>query len=130
MTRRSVEVEGLGHGAMPIPAASVVDGLLATGGINGRDPRTGAIPDSIEQEVEQVFRNVVAVVEAAGFGVEDIVKMTFFVRDRASRAWLNGPWTALFPDPASRPARHTLVQELGGSANVQADVLAFRGTDA
>jgi 2-iminobutanoate/2-iminopropanoate deaminase len=126
MTRRAIEVPGLSHGALPIPYAVAVGGLLVTGGINGKDPATGRIPEALELEVAQVYRNVVAVLDAAGFSTADVAKVTFFVADRAIRGLLNPGWIDLFPDPDNRPARHTLVQDLPPGARLQADLLAFR----
>ncbi len=35
--RRSIEVEGLSHGGTPIPAASRIGNMIASGGIAGVD---------------------------------------------------------------------------------------------
>jgi len=114
VTRRSVNIPGVGHGAQPIPAASVVGGLFMSGGISGRDPATGAMPDDPAAEVAQAFANLRSLVEAAGGSLEQVVKVTVFVPDRAIRAHLNPVWEECFPDPESRPARHTLEVPLTG----------------
>lgn len=113
-SRRSIHVPGLGHGAQPIPAASVVGGLLMTGGVSGKDPATGAIPDDPDAEVAQAFANLAAILEAAGGTLDQVVKVTVFVTDRAIRAHLNPVWERHFPDPESRPARHSLEVPLTG----------------
>lgn len=123
--RRSIEVEGLHHGGQPIPSAALVRGLLASGGISPLDPETGAIPDDIDAQVALVFANARRIVEAAGGTVEDIVRCTFFVRDRAAaRDAINREWLTTFPDERSRPARHTLIHDLAGPQLVQCDLLA------
>jgi len=66
MTRRSIEVPGLRHGALPIPQASVVANLLVSGGINPIDPETGATPDDTDGQVAMAFANVRRVLAAAG----------------------------------------------------------------
>jgi 2-iminobutanoate/2-iminopropanoate deaminase len=114
MKRRSIHVPGLGHGAQPIPNACVVDGLLMSGGVSGKDPATGAVPEDPAAEVEQAFANLRAIVEAAGGTLDQVVKVTVFVTDRAVRAHLNPVWERLFPDPESRPARHALEVPLSG----------------
>lgn len=114
MRRRSIEVPGLGHGNQPIPAATVVGGLLVTGGVSGKDPATGHVPDDPEAEVAQAFANLRAILDAAGATLADVAKVTVFVADRGVRAHVNPLWTELFPDPASRPARHTLRAALSG----------------
>ncbi len=54
-----------------------------------------------------MFARVKAVVEAGGGSMDAIAKMTFWVTDRAHRDQINVEWIKYFPDPASRPARHT-----------------------
>ena len=123
MPRRSIEVPGLRHRA-PIPQASVVGNLLVSGGISPIDPETGVTPDSTEEQVAIVFANVRRVVAAAGGTVEDIVKCTVFVQDRAIRPVVDKYWVEMFPDAASRPARHTLRTDLQGSMQLQLEIMA------
>ena len=123
--RRSIEVEGFGHGATPIPAASRIGNMIASGGIAGLDTATGKIPDGLEAQVAAMFANVRKIVEASGGRVEDILKMTLWVRDRAARAIIDPHWIKMFPDSRSRPARHTLVYQLPDPMLVQCDFLAI-----
>ena len=126
MPRRVISVPGLDHGAAPIPLAVEKGGLLVTGGISSTDPATGKRPAALADEVGQIYANIRAILDAAGFGVEDVVKVTFFVADSGTRSLLNPGWLELFPDPLSRPARHTLLQELSAGQRVQAELLAIR----
>jgi 2-iminobutanoate/2-iminopropanoate deaminase len=121
--RRVVHVPGLGHGEQPIPLAVVLGGLLVTGGLNGRDPASGELPAALADEVAQLFRNIGAVLAAAGTGPEAVAKVTVLIRDRAYRDAVNAEWIAFFPDTADRPARQTFVQDLPGDFRVQADLL-------
>lgn len=109
---------------MPIPLAAEVGGLLMTSGVDGTDPATGSRPESLDDEVAQVFRNLRAILAKAGGGPESVVKITFFVRDRAFRDAINREWIAMFPDAHDRPARHTLVYELPAGMRVQAEMVA------
>jgi enamine deaminase RidA (YjgF/YER057c/UK114 family) len=123
--RRVLEVPGLGHGGQPIPLAVTLGGWLVTGGLSGRDPATGGLPSALEDEVAQLFRNILAVLSAAGAGPEAVAKITVLIRDRSYRDVVNEEWVQLFPDPADRPVRQTFVQDLPGELRVQADVLAI-----
>ena len=125
MTRRSINVDGLSHGGLPIPQASLVGPLLASGGINGMDRTTGEIPDDLERQVALVFENVRSLLELAGGSVEDVARCVFYVRDKSCRPVIDAQWVAMFPDPDSRPARHTLVQELSGPLLVQCELTAY-----
>jgi 2-iminobutanoate/2-iminopropanoate deaminase len=123
--RRSIHVAGLDHGALPIPAASRIGPLIATGGVRGVDRKTGTIPSDVGAQARLMFENLVAIIEAAGGTPQDIVKVTVYVDVPEARAAVNTEWLKWFPDAGSRPARHTLNYELGGGMLVQCDALAF-----
>ncbi len=125
--RRSVHVDGLAHGKLPIPTASRVAGMIATGGIRGVDRDTGRLPDTAEAQARQMFDNLRDTVRAAGGDVGDIVKVTIWLSDPADRPLVNPPWEALFPDPDARPARHILIQPLPGDMLIQCEALAVTG---
>jgi enamine deaminase RidA (YjgF/YER057c/UK114 family) len=113
----------------PIPNASRIGNLIMSSVITGANPGTRELPDSFEAQVENVFAHIRHDVEAAGGSVDDIIKVTFWVRDPASqRVALNTGWINLFPDPESRPARHTQVLSTGGRSLVQADFVAVLGS--
>jgi 2-iminobutanoate/2-iminopropanoate deaminase len=126
MARRSIEVPGLQHGA-PIPQASVVGNLLVSGGISPVDPETGVTPDGADEQVAMVFANVRRVLEAAGGTIGDIVKCTVFVQDKAIRPVVNKYWVEMFPDEASRPARHMLSTDLQSGTQLQMEITAVLG---
>lgn len=127
MTRRqSINVEGFHHGGQPIPAASRVGNIVATGGIHGMNPETGALPDEAVAQVGFMFTNLKRILEAGGASLDTIVRMTVFVKDKSLRDLVNEVWTEAFPDPSSRPARHTVQNEnLPGNMVVQCDALAL-----
>lgn len=122
--RRSVHVEGLSHGALPIPVVSRVGNVIATGGIRGVDPETGEMPADVRGQARLMFDNLHRAIEAAGASVDDILKVTIWIATPAARVEINPPWIALFPDPESRPARHILAYELPGGMLVQCEALA------
>ena len=72
-----------------------------------------------------VFAALRSDIQAAGGTVDDIIKVTFWVKDPATqRAALNAEWLKMFPDAAARPARHTLPLPPDSRAMVQADFTA------
>jgi 2-iminobutanoate/2-iminopropanoate deaminase len=109
----------------PIPNASRIGNIVMSSVIGGANPGTRELPPMLEQQVANVFAAIRGDIEAAGGTVDDILKVTFWVRDPASqRAALNAEWVKLFPDPASRPARHTLTLSPDSRALVQAEFIA------
>ncbi|HKJ75485.1 MAG TPA: RidA family protein [Alphaproteobacteria bacterium] len=105
MKRRSIDIPGFGH-KNPIPAASVKGNLVMSGAIGGMDPKTGKLPQSVAEQCANMFGHVRAIMAEEGGSVDDIVKMSIHLRDTKDRAALNEEWKKMFPDEASRPARH------------------------
>lgn len=104
--RTSIEVPGLEH-VNPIPNASRVGPFLASGGIFGKDPATGKVAEGVDAQCEQMFANVRKVLEVGGAAPEDVIKLNVWLKDMANRPVVNKYWVQMFPDPHSRPARHT-----------------------
>jgi enamine deaminase RidA (YjgF/YER057c/UK114 family) len=123
--RRSIDVPGLEHPGLPIPAASRVGPLLATGGVRGIDRNTGIMPEDATTQVDLMFDNLRAIVEAGGGDLSSIVKITVWVASPEVRPVVNAAWIGLFPDPLARPARHTMASALPGGMLVQCDALAW-----
>jgi enamine deaminase RidA (YjgF/YER057c/UK114 family) len=123
--RRSIEVPGFNHGPQPIPAACRVANVVVTGGIYGLDIDTGLVPDDLERQTRLMFLNLQRVLEAAGATLGQVAKMTFWVRNAEARMFINPEWLQVFPDPHSRPARHTLQNDhMAANLLVQCDALA------
>jgi 2-iminobutanoate/2-iminopropanoate deaminase len=98
---------------------------VITGGVHGLSNAPGATNELADQ-VPRMFDNLRRILEAAGATFDDVVRMTVYVRNGEVRAAVNGPWVAAFPDAASRPARHTLVNEqLPAPMLVQCDATAY-----
>jgi enamine deaminase RidA (YjgF/YER057c/UK114 family) len=106
--RKSIYVDGFAH-KNPIPAACRIGPLLESGSIQGNDPATGKPAEGIEAQCRFMLDNVKRIVEAAGGRTAHIAKLTVWMKDRSQRPALNVPWLEMFPDPASRPARHAIV---------------------
>jgi 2-iminobutanoate/2-iminopropanoate deaminase len=121
--REPIYVDSFRH-ANPTPAACRIGDLVMSGGIHGRDPVTGDTPDSLEEQLALTFQHVRTIVEAAGGTVGDIIKMTFWVNDRADRPKINVEWERMFPDPADRPTRHVMRGNLDAYMKVQCDFTA------
>ena len=104
--RKSVHIEGFKH-TNPIPNASRIGNIVMSGVILGRDPITEKPAPTLEEQCALVFRYMRETVEAAGGNTDDIIKVSVWLQNPTYREALNAEWTDMFPDPASRPARHT-----------------------
>ena len=121
--RQSIHIAGFVH-KNPIPNASRIGNLLMSSIINGVDPATGKVAPTLEQQCRFIFRHVRAIMEQAGGSPDDIIKMTFWMKDRSQRDAVNVEWLKMFPDEHARPARHTMRAELEGALLVQCDITA------
>jgi 2-iminobutanoate/2-iminopropanoate deaminase len=109
----------------PIPNASRIGNIVMSSVIGGSNPGTRELPPALEHQVANVFAAIRGDIEATGGTVDDIIKITFRVKDPVSqRAALNVEWVRMFPDAAARPARHTLTLPPDSRALVQADFIA------
>ena len=125
MRRRSFEIEGYRHGGNPIPAVTKIGNLVLTGGISGIDTGSGAMPATLEEQCSNMFVLAGKILKAADAKLEDVVKVTVFMKAGLNRDALNREWLKYFPDPHSRPVRHTLVNEhLAGGMLIQCEMMA------
>ena len=121
MSRQSFDVGSMTH-SNPIPAVSRIGPLVMSSIIVGRDPGSSTVPDSIEAQLANLFVHVGEMLQAAGADWHHVVKMNFYLPSLDLRKELNEPWVAHFPDPESRPARHT---QLSTAKTAQCDFVAY-----
>lgn len=88
----------------PYSQAVKVGQLLFTSGQIPLDPATGAIPEGIEAQARQVLTNVKAILEAAGSGMDKVIKTTVFLADMEHFAAMNAVYAQFFTE-GSYPAR-------------------------
>jgi 2-iminobutanoate/2-iminopropanoate deaminase len=125
--RCSIEVGGVKH-VNPIPSASKKGPFVVSGAISGADPATGKVRAELDAQCRQMFDNVRRVMSAAGGTPEDIIKMNVWIADRSLRETMNRYWVEMFPDPHSRPARHTIAEaDFAPPMQIQCDLLAVIG---
>jgi 2-iminobutanoate/2-iminopropanoate deaminase len=101
------------------------NGMLFLSGQIALDPATGALViDNIEAETHQVMKNIVALLEAAGSGVEKAIKVSVFVKDMNMFGRINAVYGEYFK-PEFAPARELVqVAELPRFVNVEISVIA------
>ena len=79
-----------------------INGLVFTSGQIPIDPATGEIPQGIEAQCERSCRNIAAILEAAGTGMDKGFKTTCFLADMGDFAAFNEVYAKFF---VSKPAR-------------------------
>ena len=123
-TPRSLEVPGLAHNA-PIPLGARVGNLICSSGIGGKDPASGQLPGDAASQARHAFDNMRRLLEAGGATLADVAKLTVYAKDNSVRDAINAEWLRTFPDPADRPARHILIQDLQHGMWLQLEFIAL-----
>ena len=107
----------------PYSQATVVNGLVYTSGQIALDPATGEMAGTtIEEQAEQVMKNLVAILEAAGTRPENAVKTLCFLTDMSDFAAFNAVYARYFTE---KPARSCVeVRALPKGAICEVEVIA------
>ena len=100
--------------------------LIFVSGQGGTDPATGTIAESVEQQTEQCLRNVQTILEAAGSGLQHVLRCGVFLIDMGEFKTMNAVYARVFGD--HRPARTTVqVAGLPGEGlRVEIDAIAYK----
>lgn len=103
-------------------AVSIANTLYLSGQI-GLDPESMQLVDGIEAQAHQVFNNLIAVIEAAGGNIKDLVKINIFLTDLSHFALINDIMAQYCEQPF--PARAAVqVSALPRGALIEADGVA------
>ena len=86
----------------PYSQAMIINNVVYASGQIPVDPATGKMPATIAEQAEQSCKNVAAIMEAAGAGMDKVVKTTCFLADIADFAAFNEVYAKYF---TSKPAR-------------------------
>lgn len=107
----------------PYCQAAVVNGLVFTSGQIPINPATGAVEAvTIEEQAEQVMKNLTAVLEAAGTSPRKAVKTTCFLANIEDFAAFNAVYANTFTE---KPARSCVaVKDLPKGVLVEVEVIA------
>ena len=108
----------------PYSAAVRVGELIFTSGQIPADPASGELaPGGIAEQTEQSLKNLSAVLEAAGSGLDQVIKTTCFLTDMADFAAFNAAYGKYFSE--HKPARSTVaVKALPKGALVEIECVA------
>jgi 2-iminobutanoate/2-iminopropanoate deaminase len=117
-------------GNLPSPVGPYSPGmgferLIFVSGQGGTNPATGAIADNVEQQTEQCLKNVQSILEAAGSGLQHVLRCGVFLMDMREFKTMNAVYARMFGE--HRPARTTVqVAGLPGEGLlVEIDAIAY-----
>lgn len=109
MSKQIIQTDMAPAAVGPYSQAVAVTGgkTVYVSGQIGLDPKTGElVSDNFEAQVRQCFTNLIAVIEAAGGTLEQVVKLNLFLTDLSKFASVNAIMADVVVEPY--PARSTL----------------------
>jgi 2-iminobutanoate/2-iminopropanoate deaminase len=108
----------------PYSQAIAAGGFVFVSGQLGLKPGDSAIGGGIEEQTEQVFANLKAILEAAGSGLDRLVKTTVFLQNLSDFQAMNEVYAQHVGD--TPPARATVeVAALPSGALVEIEAVAL-----
>ena len=109
----------------PYSQAIIANGFVFCSGQTPIDPATGnLVPGGIEEQTHQVFKNLKAVLAAAGTDLEHVIKSNVFLKDMNNFTTMNGIYASYFT--GSPPARSTVeVARLPKDCMVEIEMVAL-----
>jgi len=108
----------------PFNQGIVAGGLLFTSGQLPINPKTGAVPETIEEQTKQVLENIKAIVTAAGSSMDKVIKCTVYLQNFNDFATMNKIYASYFPQ--NPPARVCVeVSKMAKNALVEIDAIAI-----
>lgn len=110
----------------PYSQGIVMDNILFASGQIPIDPATGEIKGAtIEEQAEQVMKNIGGLLEAAGCDYTKVVKTTCFLANMEDFGAFNGVYEKYFTE---KPARSCVaVKELPKKVLCEVEVIAYLG---
>jgi len=109
----------------PYSQAIEHNGFVFTAGQIGKDPKTDVLLEGIEQQTEQVLKNIELILEAVGLSRNHIVKTTVFIVNMDDYAKMNEVYGNFFRDHF--PVRSTVqVVKLPAGALIEIEAIAVK----
>ena len=100
-------------------------GLLFVSGQLGINPNTDVLEDGIEEQAWQALRNMEAILETAGYSLEDVTKTTIFMKDMDDFSKVNEIYGEFFGE--YKPARSCIqAAKLPKDGLIEIECLAFK----
>lgn len=110
----------------PYAQANVVGDFIFASGQIPIDPATGEVVSDIAAQTHQVFKNIAAIMRAAGSDMDHVVKTTVFLKDMNDFGVMNGIYEEYF-SKGNYPSRSAVeVARLPKDVLIEVEVIAER----
>ncbi|AJG40594.1 MULTISPECIES: RidA family protein [Thermotoga] len=124
--KRVIETSRAPKAIGPYSQAIVVGNMMFVSGQIPVDPETGEIVEgTIEKKTERVLENLKAILEAGGFSLEDVVKVTIFTTSIEFFSKVNEVYSRYFS--SHKPARSFVaVAQLPKNVEIEIEAIAVK----
>lgn len=104
----------------PYSQAVEAAGTLYISGQLPIDPATKAMPEGIRAQTEQSLKNIAAILKAAGYSKNDVVKSTVLLRDIADFGAMNEVYAGFYTEnPPARVAYQVAALPMGALVEIE-----------
>ena len=119
--KKTVVIENGPIAIGPYSLGVIANGFVFASGQLGLDPVTGnMVEGGVEAETRQALLNAKAILEAAGSGLDKVVKTTVFLQDIADFARMNAVYAEFFPsEPPARSAFQVAALPKGAAVEIE-----------
>ncbi|MDF2720941.1 MAG: deaminase [Paenibacillus sp.] len=125
MTIRAVSTDKAPAAIGPYSQGIAFGDLIFTSGQIPLDENGQLVAGGIEEQAHQVFKNLTAVLDAAGATLQDVLKATVFIKEMSQFATVNQIYASYFGD--HKPARSTVeVSRLPRDVLVEIELIAAK----
>ncbi|MBU6996325.1 MAG: hypothetical protein HXS41_00030 [Theionarchaea archaeon] len=113
----------------PYSQAVESQGIIFVSGQVGIDPKTGKnVEGGIEKETEQALKNIQVILKKAGLTLENVAKVTVYLKDITDFQSMNGVYSQVFSQ--HKPARACVEANMVKDFRVEIDCIATRDESA
>ncbi len=125
MKKKVIQTEKAPKAIGPYSQAIQAGNFLFLSGQIPLDPKTGElVKGDIGRQTQQVLENIKGVLESQKLGMEDVVKVTIFLKNIGDFSRVNEVYGTYFP--SSPPARSTVeVARLPRDADIEIEAIAL-----
>ena len=118
---KTIETKNAPAAIGPYSQAIVANGLIYTSGQIPIEPASGSIEATgIEAQTEQVIKNLAAVLEAAGSGLDRVIKTTCFLKDITDFTAFNKVYARYFTQKPARSCVEVAALPKGALVEIEA----------
>ncbi|GIM29948.1 RidA family protein [Clostridium polyendosporum] len=124
MNKKIISTEKAPAAIGPYSQGILIGNMVYTSGQIPLNPQTGEMVEGIEAQTKQSLENVKAILEAAGLGMDKVVKTTVFLSDMNNFAKMNEVYKEFFV--TNYPSRSAVeVARLPKDALIEIEAIAF-----